>query len=327
MDIALLLVAGLGLLVGGGELLVRGAVALARRLGVPPLVIGLTLVGFGTSTPELVTSVKAALAGAPDLAVGNVVGSNIANTLLIIGLSALISPIACDPAALRRDGSVMALTSLVAVGLAWLGSVGLGAGLLLLGALLVYTGTAYMQGRRAEDPAAPMLAAEAEAVGTVPTGLAMALGLCGLGMAGVLVGAGFLVDGAVALARVAGLSEAVIGLTIVAVGTSLPELVVSITGALRGQADVAFGNIVGSNIFNVLGILGATALVQPLGVPAQIAALDIWVMLAATAVFMLFAVTGLRVVRWEGAVLLTAYLAYVAALLLLSVGPEAGLGG
>jgi len=322
METAVLLVAGLLLLVVGGEFLVRGAVALARRLGVSPLVIGLTLVGFGTSTPELVTSVQAALVGAPAIAVGNVVGSNIANILLIIGLAALITPIACDPAALRRDGTVMAVAALAALGFVLIGTVGTLGGLLLVCALFVYTGFAYWQGRKTNDPAAPMLEAEAEAIGRVPTGLTVAGLLCVVGLAGVLLGASLLVQGAVALARTAGISEAVIGVTIVAVGTSLPELVVSVTGALRRQADVAFGNIIGSNIFNILGILGTTALVQPLPVPAEIATLDIWIMLAATAVFLLFAMTGQRVVRWEGAVLFAAYIAYLAGLLLLAgAGP------
>ena len=300
--IVLFLVGGLAGLVLGGELLVRGAVAIATRYRVPPLVIGLTLVGFGTSMPELVTSVQAALAGSPGIAVGNVVGSNIANILLILGIAAVIRPFATDPAALRRDGAVLVLATLGVAGLVLSGVVGRVAGTLLVAGLLAYLIWTYaaMRGSMRTEPAAPAglsvpLAALASAGGLVLT----------------ILGARLLVDGAIDLARTFGVSEAIIGLTIVAVGTSLPELVTSVVAARRGQGDIAFGNIVGSNIFNLFGILGATALVSPLAVPEQIARIDIWVLLGATGLMVAACVSGLRVSRAEGAAMVLGYGAYL----------------
>jgi len=304
---------GLLLLVAGGDGFVRGSVAIARRLGLSPLLIGLTLVGFGTSTPELLTSLQAALAGSPGIAVGNVVGSNTANILLILGLAALIQPLRTDPAAFKRDGSVVLFAALACLGVVMLGSIGRLSGVALLVALLAYVGYTYRQESRVHDASAAMHAAEG-ALEPRPHRMWLALLLAAGGLLATLLGAALLVDGAIAMAAVAGISETVVGLTIVAVGTSLPELTVSIVAALRRQADVAFGNIVGSNIYNVFGILGLTALVTPIAVPPQIIAFDIWVMLGATAVLLAFAVTGWRVNRQEGAVLVGAYGLYMAAL-------------
>ncbi len=309
--IIVLIVGGFVLLVLGGELLVRGAVSLARRLGVSPLVIGLTLVGFGTSTPELVTSLQAALAGAPGLVVGNVVGSNIANTLLILGVAAVIAPVTATAAAFRRDGSVMVVATLLCLWVVLLGDVGrlAGAGFVVL--LVAYLAGTYAIERRAADAAAALHAAEAETARPAPGGPLLALASLLAGLVLVVLGARLLVTGAVDLAMRLGVSETVVGLTIVAVGTSLPELVTSATAALRGQSDVAFGNVVGSNIYNILGILGLTALVEPVAVPREIAALDIWVMLAATAVLLVVTLTGWRVNRLEGGILLGAYGLYI----------------
>ncbi len=305
------LVGGLVLLVAGGDGFVRGSVAVAKRLGLSPLLIGLTLVGFGTSTPELLTSVQAALAGSPAIAVGNVVGSNTANILLILGLAALIQPLRTSPAAFRRDGSMVLVAALACVGLALWGEIGRVAGLALIAGLLAYVLHTYRQERRSHDAAAVMHAAEAD-VARGPRRLWLAVLLTAAGLGATLAGAQLLVEGAIATAAALGVSEAVIGLTVVAVGTSLPELVVSLTAAIRREADVAFGNIVGSNIYNVLGILGVTALVRPLAVPAEIAAFDVWVMLAATLALLAFAVTGWRVNRVEGGLLVAAYAGYVA---------------
>lgn len=322
-DIWLPLVGGLALLIAGGDLLVRGSVTAAQRLGVSPLVIGLTLVGFGTSTPELVTSLQAALSEAPGIAYGNIVGSNIANILLIGGVAALLFPVAVDSRALRRDGAVMVGAALIFAGVAVVLEPGRLAGALFLVLLCLYIYAAFRQERLAPGTDAGAVRDKAEALSltdpaTAPParpaagtalvlGLAMALG----GLALVVLGGKFLVDGAVALARDAGLSETVIGLTIVAVGTSMPELVTSVVAGIKRQSEVAFGNIVGSNIYNILGIGGATALIAPGAVPAQILRVDLWVMLGVSVVFVALALTGRRITRLEGALLLAGYGAYV----------------
>ena len=304
------LAAGLVLLFAGGEMLVRGAVGVARRLGVSELMIGLTLVGFGTSTPELVASLDAALLGAPAIALGNVVGSNIANVLLILGLGALLMPLRTRREAFRRDGPVLLGVSALLAAACLLGTIGRPLGALLLALLLAYTWYVYRTERTA-SAAGAVHVAEAEAIGRTQRALGLALATSLGGLLGVLLGASLLVEAAIALARLWGVSEAVIGLTIVAVGTSLPELATTIVAAWRRQADVAFGNVVGSNIFNVLGILGLTALVQPLPVPPEIARFDVWVMLGGALFLVGFAVTGWRVSRSEGVAFLLAYAAYV----------------
>lgn len=314
---------GFVLLLAGGEYLVRGSVSVARRLGISPMIIGLTLVGFGTSTPELVASVNAALKGAPALAIGNVVGSNIANILLVLGISALMLPIATHREAFRRDGpALVGATALLVVAIlsgtitALMGGVGI--------ALLVgFTVFTYWSDKNTLDEAAVMHGLEAEEADMPETGLWTALFIALGGMAGVLIGAELLVRGAIVVAREYGLSEAVIGLTLVAVGTSLPELVTSVMAAWRKHADVAFGNIIGSCIFNILGILGVTALVAPLPVPAGIAAFDVWVAALAALMLVVFAMSGWRIGRREGGILFAAYVLYIA--LQLSPGLRAAL--
>ncbi len=307
----LALVAGLALLLAGGDLLVRGAVALAARMGLSPLLIGLTIVGFGTSMPELVTSLNAAFAGAPGIALGNVVGSNIANIGLILGLAALIAPIAVARGDFRRDALWLGLATLAALALAQLGHVGRGAGAALLVGMAGYLVWAYLSDRRK-----PAQAKAPEAAQPHPQNPALATLLVLGGIAATVLGAHLLVGAAITLARGWQVPEAVIGLTLVAVGTSLPELATSVMAAWRRQGAVAFGNVVGSNIFNLLGILGATALVHPLDVPAGIAAVDVWVMLGATAALIAAAVTGWRITRGEGGVLLVLYAGYIAAMAL-----------
>lgn len=312
------LLLGLGLigLVAGAEFLVRGSVALAYRMRISPLVVGLTVVGFGTSTPELAASVGAALSGAPGMAVGNVVGSNIANILLILGAAALVSAIATTKHAFVRDGSALIGASVILAGVCWLGAVDRITGGLLLVLLAGYVGLSLIQDRRRANAAAAVHREQGEAVHLQPSALWVSA-LCVVGgIAGLVAGAWALVTGAVTIARAWEVPETVIGLTIVAVGTSLPELTTSIVAGLRGQSDVAFGNVVGSNIFNILGILGVTALVSPLDIPHRIAAFDVWLMLAVTLVAVLFAVTGWRITRWEGFVLLCGYAAYIGFLFL-----------
>lgn len=307
----ILLVAGLGLLLVGGELLVRGAVAAAARLGASPLLAGLVIVGFGTSTPELVTSVNAALVDAPGIAVGNVVGSNIANLLLILGVSALLFPVAVDGQAFARDGSVLAAATLVCVGVVLWGALERPVGVLLVALLLTYVVVTYTIEQRRHTSAEKIYAEGVALKETRGLGLTPALGLAAMGLVGVVVGAEWLVRAAVEVARGVGISETVIGLTLVAVGTSLPELATAIVAGLRRHGEVAIGNVIGSNIFNILFILGATALVKPIPIPPEIAAFDVWAMVAATALAIVLVRTGWRVTRTEGAVLLAGYTLYL----------------
>lgn len=311
-DIAFL-AAGFVLLLVGGEYLVRGAVSIARRFGISPMVIGLTLVGFGTSAPELVASINAALKGSPGIAIGNVVGSNIANVFLVLGIAALIFPLATNREAYRRDGPVLILATAILVMMVLAGEIGRIAGAIGVALLVAYTSFTWWSDRRSLDAGAVMHGQEAEEIDEIPQSrMWVALLMAAGGMAAVLYGADLLVDGAIGIARGFGLSEAVIGLTIVAIGTSLPELATAVIAAWRRHADVAFGNIVGSCIFNIFGILGVTALVMPLAVPAEIALFDVWIAALAAIVFVIFAMTGWRIGRREGAVLGLLYVAYIA---------------
>ncbi|HEV7344758.1 MAG TPA: calcium/sodium antiporter [Devosia sp.] len=316
----LLLIGGLVLLLIGGELLVRGAVRVASQMGVSPLLIGLTLVGFGTSSPELVTSVQAALTNSPGIAYGNIVGSSIANLLLILGVSALLTPIIVQSLTLKRDAVLMVAVTIVFAVLSPLFPFGRLIGLLFLAALATYIYMAFQQESKATtahgaaydkslaaQEADPALSPAAPRSGSIVIPLLTAIA----GLALVVAGGVLLVDGAVDLARSFGISETVIGLTIVAVGTSMPELVTSIVAAVRREADVAFGNIIGSNLYNLLGIGGTTALIAPSCVPAEIASFDNIVLLAVSALVVVFAYTGRRIARWEGGVLLAGYVVYL----------------
>jgi len=305
---------GLVLLFAGGETLVRGSVALAARLGVSPLLIGVTLVGFGTSTPELVTSIAAALRDSPGIAVGNVVGSNTANILLILGVAALIAPIHCEPRAFYRDAAAVMASALACLGAAAAGAIGVATGAGFLAALGAYLGYIYLRERRRHDAAATMHAREASLAEPLPRGVWLSLTFAVGGIGLTIFGARLLVAGAIDLAAALGVPDTVVGLTIVAVGTSLPELTASVIASLRRQGDIALGNVLGSNIYNILGILGVTAIVRPLTMPAEILRFDIWVMLAATLLLILFAVTGRRLSRGEGAAFLVGYALYVAVL-------------
>lgn len=300
-EIGLLLV-GIILLFAGGEALVRGAVSLANRLGLPPLVIGLTVVGFGTSTPELMVSLQAALAGLPDIAVGNVVGSNTANILLILGVSALIAPIAVRIAGISRDITVMVAVAVVMLALGLIADIGRMTGAAMVFVLVVYIAYATMTARREIDP-------DPELLVRLPLWQEV-LAVIG-GLAALMGGAHFLVDGATAIARSLGVSEAVIGLTVVAVGTSLPELATSVVAAFRRHSEVAIGNVVGSNIFNILGILGVTAAVHPVSIAPEMTRFDIPVMLAVSVVAAIVILKIGRIGRLVGGLFLAGYAAYV----------------
>jgi len=306
------LLAGIVLLFLGGESLIRGAVAGAKRMGVSPLLTGLVVVGFGTSAPELVVSVDAAIREQPDIAVGNIVGSNIGNILLILGLCAVICPMNVHPLALRRDGVVVVAASLLFIVLAWSGALGRWEAALLLAMLTAYLMWAYWTERNQSLPEAEMHSAEAEELSAIPSSTAMIIVALVLGLIMLIGGSQLLLYGAIGLAQSIGISEAVIGLTIVAVGTSLPEMAVSVIAALRRHADVAVGNILGSNIFNVLGILGISAFLQPLPIAARVSQFDQWIMLGSASILLLFLYTGMRLSRWEGAALLGGYAAYIA---------------
>ena len=316
MEAGIQIVAGLALLALGGEGVVRGAVGVARRLGLSELLIGLTLVGFGTSAPELITSVDAALQGSPGIAIGNVVGSNIGNILLILALVVLIRPLTVNPAAVGRDGALVVAVSAVLALIALLfGELHPWIGTLLVSALVLYVFAIWRIERRG-GAAAEMHEEEGHTHDPVPQELWHSA-LFALGGLGLLVwGADLLVNGAITTARLAGVSETVIGLTIVAIGTSLPELVATLTAALKGRSDVAFGNIVGSNLYNILGILGVTAIIHPVAIPKDIGLVDWAVLIGSATLLMIFATTGRRVTRLEAVVLLVGYAAYVAYLMM-----------
>lgn len=305
---------GLGfvLLVGGGEFVVRGAVALAQRFGVSPLVIGLTIVGFGTSLPELLVSLNAALSGSPGLAVGNVVGSNMANMMLVLGASAVICPIAVNPAAVRRDGLFVVMVTVVFVVVGMGGRVAAWQGAAMVAMLLGYVGYSLWRDIKRDDAAAGLHREEAEVLAGFPSALwSMLLAVIG-GFVAIGYGAELLVSGATTLARAAGVSEEVIGLTLVAIGTSLPELATSIVAAYRGHSDVCLGNVLGSNIFNLFGIIGVTAMAAPVPFADKFVGFDLWALLAVTLLLIPLMLTGRRISRPEASILLALYAGYVA---------------
>lgn len=307
-----LIIAGFALLLFGGESVVRGSVALAQRLGVSPLIVGLTIVGFGTSLPEMVVSVNAALVGSQGLAVGNVVGSNIANILLILGVAAVIAPIAVHPGAVKRDLLGMSAATLVYVGLGMSGQIVFWQGVLMLIALMSYIGFTVWHDNKSNDEAAELHRDEAAEMGEIPLRTVSIAGIIIVGLFAVVVGAEWLVTGATTLATEFGVPEEVIGLTVVAIGTSLPELATSIVAAYRGHSDVCVGNVLGSNLFNLFGITGVTALLAPLPFSDKIVSFDLWILLAATAIIIPFMLTGRRISRPEGIVLLILYVSFIA---------------
>lgn len=313
-----LVAAGLVLLFLGGEGLVRGSIAIAERLGISKLLIGLVIVGFGTSTPELLVSVNAALEGAPEIALGNVVGSNIANVLLIVGLAAVITPILGWERAAVREALVATLVTLAAFALVQGEIITRIEGIAMLMVFAGYLFSSYWPERR--DRAAKTIQPETEALAEIPLPrpwLAPALALGGI--AALVFGADLLVDGAVNIARDFGVPDAVIGLSLVAVGTSLPELATAIVAAIRRHSDVALGNVIGSNIFNILAILGVTVVIQPIQVSARFREIDTPVMLGAALLLLalLFASKGIG--RGWGALMLVLYMGYMAFLFLSGV--------
>ncbi|MEO3428516.1 calcium/sodium antiporter [Pelagibius sp. CAU 1746] len=301
---------GLALLFVGGEILLRGAVGLSLRFGLSPLLIGLTVVALATSMPELVVTLTAGVQGVPDIGIGNVVGSNIANILLILGLAALLCPIEREPRRILRDTGAMVAATAVFIAMACAERLGFVHGMVMLVLLILYLAYSYRVERRGYNEASTGLEAIEEA-GATPKSAWVACGLVIVGVVALGGGSELLVRGSTTIARAAGVSETVIGLTLVAFGTSLPELATAIIAALRGHTEVALGNVLGSNIFNILLILGALFVITPVTVAPEILNFDIWALAAATLIAVPVMLTGRRITRVEGAIFVLLYLAFV----------------
>lgn len=321
----ILFIAGLVALVVGATLLVRGASLLALRLGLSPLVVGLTVVAFGTSAPEMAVSTGAVLSGQGGLAVGNAVGSNIFNVLFILGLAALITPLAVHRQVIRQEAPIMIGGAVLLIVLGLDGMLGLFDGALLLGLLLAYTVFLVRQSRAESATTGPDEFADnlpPVQPGRWDARLPAQLVLIVAGLTLLVLGSDWLVQAAVAVARALGLSEVVIGLTIVAAGTSLPEVAASVMASIKGERDIAVGNVVGSCVFNLFGVVGLGAVVagigspQGLSLPPNVAQFDLWVMLATLVACVPVFVTGREIARWEGALFLAYYVAYVAYLVM-----------
>ena len=309
----LMLVGGLVLLVYAGDALVKGAVGLAENLGIPSLIIGLTIVAFGTSAPELFVSLQSAFAGSPEIAIGNVIGSNIANVLLVMGLPALIAAIHANQRGLSRNVAVMLAFTIAFMWVITDGSITRVEGTLLFAGLMVFILAQILRARAA------MAAADAEEIpgdyheeiGEAPHSALAIAGFLAGGLVGLPVAAHFTVAGASGLAEAFGVSKEAIGLTIVAVGTSLPELATSVAAAMKRQADVALGNIIGSNIFNIAAIMGITGMIIPIPVSDVVIARDMWVMLATSVILSLICFGRVTTGRIIGGAMLAGYAAYI----------------
>jgi len=307
IEIIAMIGAGFYLLTVAADWLVTGASSLAKRIGVSSLVIGLTVVAFGTSMPELVVSVDASLAGNPGIAVGNVVGSNIFNIALILGIAALIQPISCSKNVIRRDVPVM----IAVAGLFWYLTqdrlISRAEAITLFCLLVIYTVYSYYKARKEPEPE-PEKSADAQ--DEKPTTLFAELRLIATGFVAMIAGSKLLLQGSIALAKAGGVSDEVIGLTLIAAGTSLPELATSVVAAMKGQSDIAVGNVVGSNIFNILGILGVAGVILPLEVSEHMAKIDCPLMFVISLGCLPIMRSDLKITRLEGLVLLSAYLGY-----------------
>lgn len=316
----LIVLLGLAGLVIAGDALVRGAVGLAKRFSIPPLIIGLTVVAMGTSAPELMVSIKAASHGSPDIAVGNIVGSNIANVLLVLSVPALFVAIRCDQPGLKPSTMFMMSVSVLFAVLALAGALAFWHGLLflaLLGGFLFGSYRSAIAKAGAPDSAGLELVEEVDGV---PSSLWAILALCAVGVIGLPLAADVTVNAASSIARVLGVPEVIIGLTIIAIGTSLPELATMVAAALKKQADVGVGNVIGSNIFNILFVLGVTAFVTAVPIANQLLQLDIWVMLVSSALLLALVLRQASIGRMIGAAFLLLYTAYITLLVLDAIG-------
>ncbi len=312
-----LVLGGLVLLAAGGEAVVRGAVQMAQQLGLSKLLIGLVIVAFGTSAPELAVTFQSVRGGEPEIAVGNVIGSNISNLLLVLALPALIKPISSYDKSIIRDASVMLIVSAVFVWLAHLGEISRWGGVGFVTFLGVYLTFSYRAERKRGEAAGTLkpgldLAGAAKPARELDfTQLSSAAIWLVAGIAALVFGANFLVDGATQIAVLLGVPEAVIGLTVVALGTSLPELATVVMAGRRGEAELAVGGIVGSNIFNILAVMGLTAVFYPIAIDPTFLVMDVWVMMAASLLVIPFLASKWRISRAEGAVLLTFYISFI----------------
>ncbi len=303
---------GLLFLFASGELLLRGAVGLARIFGLSPLLIGLTVVAAATSMTELMVTVTAGLGGLTDVGVGNVIGSNIANILLILGAAAVIRPIPTHPRVVRRDAGAVLIATALFIGFGVTGPLGWIHGAVMIALLGFYLWFSYRNEvaavSRDETPGAE---ADLADLGWTPAGTGLALGTVAAGAGGLVLGSDLLVEGAVTIARAAGISESVIGLTLIAFGTSLPELATAVIAARHGHTALALGNALGSNIFNILLVLGVLVLIAPVQLAAEVLRFDIWVMAGVTVALILVMLSGWRISRLEGGLFLALYAAYI----------------
>lgn len=304
----LMIIGGLVLLFFGGEGLIKGAVSLARSFGLSKLLVSAVIVGFGTSMPEMTVSIGAALKGSSEIALGNVVGSNICNILLIIGIAAIIYPISISVSAVRRDTLMMVGASLILCAVTFAGIINFVTGAVMFSILLAYIFWSYKKDRETHAEMAEHIQEDIEGDDQLKPAIAGLYSVGGLVL--LVAGAYLMVEGAISIAREFGISEAVIGLTIIAVGTSLPELATSIVAAMRKHGDVIIGNIIGSNIFNILSILGVTAMVSPISMTGQIAELDVWIMLGVALMFSVYLLRGYTVGKISGIAMLLAYCGY-----------------
>jgi cation:H+ antiporter len=303
---------GLIILLVAGDFLVRGAVNLSLRLGIPALIVSLTIVAFGTSAPELIIAIKAAMEGASGIALGNVVGSNTANVLLVLGLPAIVSALDTHDCETRKTYIAMLMASVLFIGLAFTGQFGLWQAAILLTGLAIFLLDALRDARKHRNAAHQ----DVELEGADPSiSMLKILIFLGIGLTGLPFGADMLVDNATIIARQYGVSETVIGLTLVAVGTSLPELATTVMAATRKQADVALGNVIGSNLFNLLAIIGIASLFGPIDVAKNFLRFDLWVMLAASLILIPFVFMGLKLNRIWGIILTAVYISYVMVLI------------
>lgn len=322
MLIALQIIGGLLMLVGGGEALVRGAVSIAKKAGIPIVIIGLTIVALGTSAPEMVISVLAVLEGYPDIALGNVIGSNIANILLVLAVTALIYPVATNPEVTKKDGMLMVLLSVVMLLFMIDREISRLEGMVLLGCMVAYLGHTFYRSRK---ESAPEIIEEFEEEASFDYALPAALLFIVIGFGLLIIGAEILVKGASEFARILGVSEAVIGSTIVAVGTSAPELFTCVIAAYRKHSDIAVGNVVGSNLFNIFAVLGVASVTAPMSVHEQFLNADIWIMLVASTLLIPLMLSGKRISRTEGGVMFTWYLLYIGYQYTIAAGRPIGL--
>ncbi len=318
MDI-LLVFAGLIVLLVAGDSLVKGAVSLSLRLGIPALIVSFTIVGFGTSAPELLIAVQSALEGAPGIALGNVVGSNTANVLLVLGIPALMMTMDTSRCDTRRSYIQMIAASVVFIALCYLGPLHIWQGIVLLVLLVAMLGDAFVAARRArrgvniDSVTSEDLSELEDADPNMPVWKVSAYMIAGL--IGLPFGADILIEGALGIADKHGISEEIVGLTLVAIGTSLPELATTVVAAFRRQADVALGNVIGSNMFNLLAIMGIASFFGPLEIAPRFLYSDLWIMLASSAVLALFVFFGLKLSRLWGFLFLTAYVVYIVSML------------